>query len=372
MKLIYISNARIPTEKPHGYQIAKMCEEFANSLNVELWFPDRNNNITESIFNYYGIKNNFQIKKIKIFDFLKFNKYLGRAGYWLHLLLFLIKLLFINIKKDNIIYTRDAEIAWLFKIRGYKTIFEAHSWPESKRWLYKFLIKDINKIIVITKGLKNVFLKYNLPENRILVAPDGVDLEKFNIDISKKEARRKLNLSEDTKIFMYAGLFDKWKGYLTLLQAVEYFNKKEAQLVMIGGEKEQIEKLKKEYPDVIFLGYLPYKTLPINQQAADVLILPNSGKTKISKFYTSPLKLFSYMSSQRPIVASDLPSIREVLGENNAILVEPDNPESLAIGIKKVLHNRELGARIAKQAYVDVKKYTWTKRAENILEFIIK
>jgi len=202
-----------------------------------------------------------------------------------------------------------------------------------------------------------------------LVAPDGVDLEKFNIKETQEQCRQKLNLPLDKKIVMYVGLFEDWKGYSTLLQASKFFNK-EIKLVMIGGTEKQVGKQKKEYPDVIFLGYLPYTSLPVNQKAADVLVLPNSAKQKISQYWTSPLKLFSYMTSQRPIVASDLPSLREILNENRAILVQADNPKAFAEGIEKALKNPHFSAEIATEAFKEVKKHTWLKRTGKILEFI--
>ena len=73
MKIIYITNSRVPTEKAYGYQISKMCEEFADAKNeVELWTPVRQSNIKEDIFSFYNIKNNFKIKEIKSFDFLRY------------------------------------------------------------------------------------------------------------------------------------------------------------------------------------------------------------------------------------------------------------------------------------------------------------
>jgi len=84
----------------------------------------------------------------------------------------------------------------------------------------------------------------------------------------------------------------------------------------------------------------------------------------------SPLKIFEYMASQRPIAASDLPSLREVLNEENSVLIEPDNPRSLAEGVKNILQNVKFADKISKQAYSDVQKYTWEKRAERILGFV--
>ena len=115
--------------------------------------------------------------------------------------------------------------------------------------------------------------------------------------------------------------------------------------------------------------HVPHEEVPRYLRAADVLIM-SYPSTEHYAHYMSPLKLFEYMASGVPIVSSDLPSIREVLNENNSILVEPDNPEKLADGIKKVLQNQNLAEKISKQAYEDIKKYTWQKRAEHILNFI--
>jgi glycosyltransferase involved in cell wall biosynthesis len=82
--------------------------------------------------------------------------------------------------------------------------------------------------------------------------------------------------------------------------------------------------------------------------------------TNFSAYYTSPLKLFEYMAAGVPIVASALPSLREVLRhDRNALLVEPGNPVSLAQGLQKVLSRSALADKIAERARVDVAKYTW-------------
>ena len=69
-------------------------------------------------------------------------------------------------------------------------------------------------------------------------------------------------------------------------------------------------------------------------------------------------------------MASDLPSVREILNEQNAVLVKPDDPKSLAVGIKKIIENIELGNRLAKKAFQDVQQYTWDNRRDKVLEFI--
>ena len=74
------------------------------------------------------------------------------------------------------------------------------------------------------------------------------------------------------------------------------------------------------------------------------------------------------MASGRPVIASDLPSIGEILNEKNAILVQPDNPKSLAGGIQDALLNHQLSDKISTRALKDVQSFSWTKRAEKICQ----
>jgi glycosyltransferase involved in cell wall biosynthesis len=101
-------------------------------------------------------------------------------------------------------------------------------------------------------------------------------------------------------------------------------------------------------------------------RSADILVVPNTPG-RASEAYTSPLKLFEYMEAGRPIVASDLPAIREVLRpDGNAILVEAGSAEALAAGIARLLADRELAARVASQARTDVLEWTWDRRAARL------
>ncbi len=84
----------------------------------------------------------------------------------------------------------------------------------------------------------------------------------------------------------------------------------------------------------------------------------------------SPMKMFEYMASQRPIIASDLPAIKEILNPDNAFLIKSDSSISLAQSIEKILQNKILADRILKRAYQDIKQYTWQKRVKNIINFI--
>jgi len=352
-----------------------MCEEFSNAgTEVKLLVPTRDNFIKEDTFSFYGLEKNFTINYTKSFDFIRFEKYLGRCSFYLQSLLFFIKLVFKRIDKDTIIYTRTPEIGWLFSLRGHKTIYEAHKWPGSKISLYKYLLKKVDKVICNSKGTEKKF-KNNGFSNTI-VAPNGVDLKRFEIKKSISELKKELNLPKDKKILMYIGHLYKWKGIDIMIKAAEILlTSRDIIFILIGGMDRDVKRYKqivksKELINILLLGHQKKEKIPKFLRCADILLLPNAPVTQESIEFTSPMKMFEYMASKKPIVASELPSIREILNKNNAILVKPDNPEILAKGIEKALEDSDFCAKSSRQAYKDVQKYTWEKRARRIINFL--
>jgi len=231
----------------------------------------------------------------------------------------------------------------------------------------KKFIRKIKRVVVITKSLKNFYLSKGINNLKILVAPDAVDIKEFNVSLSKEESRDKLGLPQDKKIVMYTGHLYGWKGVGILAQSAELLGK-DTFVVFVGGTDECIDEFKNKYTldNILILGRKSHKEIPYYLKTADVLVLPNTAKEDVSKLYTSPMKLFEYMASGVAIVASDLPSIREILNEVNSTLVEADNPKALATGIKKALN------KDGKKAMEDVRQYTWENRALNILKCLEK
>lgn len=369
MKILYIASIRLPTEKAHGIQIMKTCEAFSElgintTLSVPNFFGFSFNKL--DVFDYYGVKRIFIIKRFFSFRLI----YLGPIGFFLETLLFFVSNLFsLDFWKSDYIFSRDEMLVSLASLVGKKIIWETHT--GSYNFFAKVALEKSVFVVSISQGLKDLYVSKGIFDSKIMVSPDGIDLEFFTKSISKIESRRALDLPDDKKVVMYVGRLDGWKGSTTFLEASKSFDAG-VLFVVIGGDKNQVNELRIEYPHVIFLGFKPYKDLPIYQRAADVLVIPNSGKSVVSRLYTSPLKLFAHMASLVPIVASDLPSIREILNSSNSVLVSPDNTESLVEGIKNVLEKKINADILAEQALEDVKKYTWETRANSIIKFILK
>lgn len=374
MKINYITDIRLPTVRASGYAIMKMCEKFSeNGVTVDLVVPARKNNEdVENPFNFYKIKKNFSIRKVFSIDLLGRTIKFGEIFYWVDFFVFLFFIKLTNrIDKDDIIYTRDYLIPIVFS-KKYFICLELHNIPSNK-FLFNLVTKNIKLFVVLNKYIKDELIKSGISENKIIIASSGVDIKEFDIDVNKEEARKKLNLPILKKIVVYTGHLYSWKGVDTLVQTAR--NLPDIIFVFVGGVEPEITEFENKYNDlknIIIIPFMSRSIIPLYLKSADILVLPNSKKENISKYYTSPLKLFEYMASAKPIIASSLPSIREILDESNSVLVESDSVEALTQSIDNLISNNDLQESISKKAKQDVVKYDWYNRAKIIVEEIIK
>jgi glycosyltransferase involved in cell wall biosynthesis len=391
MKLLYITNARIPTEKAHGLQILKMCEAFQRQgIHVKLMVPFRMQSPemkqVQNIWDHYDIETRFTIKRLLVPDFVKIGDKL--PAFFMMLLYYIQCFIFSTVaiiltffERNTCYYSRDLQTIFLLcltkSLHRKKIYFEAHELhgtvhPAS--YLMRWMLCHIDGLIVITHRLKALYTSMGMPAQDVLVVPDGIDAKRLFLSLDKSESRQKLQISLDTKIICYTGHLFQWKGIYTLTGSVRYLPE-DCLIYIVGGRKPDIISLQRfiteqHLSNIVMTGYVPYTDVPLFLGAADVLVLPNSAEVRISREYTSPLKLFEYMGARRPIVASDLPSLREILRhKENAYLVQPDNPKMLADGILHVIQDKTLSERMMETAYAEVQEYTWDRRATKVIEF---
>ena len=177
---------------------------------------------------------------------------------------------------------------------------------------------------------------------------------------------------EPRPVVGYAGHLYPWKGVDVLLEALARVPEVDG-LIIGGHEREPDLARLRELAQrlgivhrVTFAGLVEPRAVPDLLAHATVLALPNP-RSAISTRFTSPLKLFEYMAAQRAIVASDLPAIREVLRDDvNAILVEPGNVDALADGIRRLIADSDLAARLSRSAFDAVTEYSWDRRADRL------
>jgi len=287
-----------------------------------------------------------------------------------------------RIRKDAYthIYCREDRlmffiIIWCRVLRlNPKFYFEAHIVHVG--FAFAWLLRKVDGMVVITHGLKEDLIRKGLLESRTTIAPDGVDLERFIHLPDRLTLRKKYDLPVDKILIGYAGSFGgyyAWKGVDILLTAARMAPSK-WHFMLIGGRPSEISELRDTFDatNVSIEGQWDPKNVPEFLAAMDVLVIPNKKGNVISERHTSPMKLFEYMASGVPAVASDLTSIREIANEEEVAFFTPNDPESLVRAIEYVLENPDESLTRAEKARIKMRDYSWKSRAETILAFLKK
>lgn len=366
MKILYLANARIPTSRAYGLQIMKTCEALEGAgAQIELVVPARKVKTADDAFDYYGIKKCFEISTLRVPDLLVY----GPLGFFLGAVLFVERARFMrSFATADIIYSRDALVLFQLLLIGRPLVFESHLPPSL---ISTIVARRVSGLVVISQGLKDAYVAAGIAQSKIVVAADAVDEDLFKGVANKMQARETLGLSPSESIVLYAGHLYPRKGADTLAAAAALLP--DIKFVFVGGTVEEVAFFRQKWGglhNVVIVGHVVHETIPFYLRAADVLVVPNSGKDLDASRFTSPMKLFEYMLAEVPIVASDVPALREVLSENMAFFATPDSPEAFANSIKECLGSPEEAARRAGAAYEHVKSFTWNTRAHTIHSFI--
>ncbi len=376
MNIYYVTHARMPTEKAHGLTIAKSCESFAQTgARVILIVPKRANRLVATVFETYGVAHNFAIRFLPVLDLFRFFE--NRVTFLIQICTFDVSVFFFLLFKQRtnaIVYTREPWLA-LLTILGFKVVYECHHIFSHNSFFF-WLSRRAYRIITISHALKDTFVRVGFDEKNILVAPSGVDISLFDISLSERDARVELDLPLKAKIALYTGNFTTMgedKGIDDTIHAMTHVP--HVVFVAVGGNEKDIARYRTLSEKVgvshrvVLRGHTPQPILARYQRAADVLMMPFPD-TPHYRNHMSPVKMFEYMASGVPIIASDLPTIREVLNEKNAMIVPPNDPLAIANAIQ-VTFDDSLGSTTrAGRARADVLEYSWENRTQRILATI--
>lgn len=372
MKINLIFHGRFPSEKADSLFAILDAKSFVDQgVQVDIIVPRRLGRRSD-VFGFYGLNDFCKIKYLPILDLYilpipKFISYfVGIGSFAISCLIYSI----FNSKKDEYFYSN--EIVPLYPVSFIrKTFYEMHDYPESKKGIFARMITRMDKILIHNRWKTDrVITEFGINKNKIITLPNAVSVEEFDIQISRQQARQMLGLPLDKKIVVYTGHFYSWKGVDLLAQTASKMPQYD--FYFIGGNPHAVEQYRAKFNHINmhFLGFKPHREIPIWQKSADCLVLPNTAKEDISKYYTSPMKLFEYMASGVPIVASQIPSIEEIVSDFEVKFFEPDSEESLTNAIDNILQNKDSANNLAKNARVKVNDYTWRIRAKKIINFI--
>ena len=364
MKIAAIAGSTIPSDTANSLQVMKACQALVQiGHDVTLLVPGSRNSSVD-LLQHYGLQTGFPIEWLSSSSRRRFtwdSVHRARA---------------IN---ADIIYSWFPQSAVFGLLSDLPVVFEIHIQPTGlfgPLWHRAFAsLRSRKRLVSITRALVNILERdfhMHFSNDEVVIAPNGVDLERFASLPDPGAARRQLGLRESLTVMctghLYAG-----RGADLFLELAKSLP--QAQFVWVGGRPEDIENWKQrvESDNVLFTGFIPNQNLPLYQAAADILLMPysrsimGSSGSADSASVASPMKMFEYMAAGRAIVSADLPVIREVLNEQNAVFCKPDDAGDWRLKIGALFDNEAHRLGLGKQARLDVEGYTWIVRAQRIM-----
>ncbi|MCC7207658.1 MAG: glycosyltransferase family 4 protein [Anaerolineae bacterium] len=384
--LYYLANIRLPTEKAHGLQIMQNCEAFAASGARVTLFAARRINTPElarvrDVWAHYNVARAFEVRRVPCLDLFPWlERVSARLAFAIQALTYTLALwLWMLVRRADVYYSRDVlTLVLLSLVKPRRAlVYEAHQRSRSGpgRWLQRACARRCGLVVAVTESLAGALREMGAA--RALVAHDGFRAERFAGMPAKGEARARLHLPADAFVVGYVGRLHTMsmsKGVDTLVEAAARAERP-LHVLLVGGPQTMAEALRDRWralglPDSHFHapGDVPAADVPAYLAAFDVgtMTLP---WTPHFAYDASPLKLFEYMAAGCAILASDLPSVREVLRDgDNALLVPPGDADALAGALRRLYDDRGLVARLGAAANAESAHFTWTARAARILD----
>ena len=380
--VVVLRSAWLPTRQANGIQTMRMCEAFGSlGLPVRLYYIPQPR-FGADIAAYYNLTAPVDLRRLPravlpLRKNFKLDRGWTAAPSFAHAFLWCGVVTQLASRERALFYfVREPMLAWWLAVRRLPTVLEIHDIPKGFERIFirrASQQKNLRLVLAITEHMRtDLKEQLGVPAEKLLTLHDGIDLDGSGSPVTKQMARQKLGLAPDKDLIVYTGKLDAEKGVEILARAAPMLS--DIQFAIVGDgmlADGRLQRLIKEVhgDNVTLVGFKAHSEARLFQKAADVLVLPHSMKYLHSAYYTSPLKLFEYMAAGAPIVAAELPSIREVIKHgDNGWLVAPDDPGALAAGIRHVLQNRDLASAMAAKAARDAKNYTWQSRAARIVE----
>jgi glycosyltransferase involved in cell wall biosynthesis len=235
-------------------------------------------------------------------------------------------------------------------------------WSEETAW------RNADYVLPVSNVLADYVRRANVPDERIVVVSNAVNLERFGAPLDGAEAKKRLGL-EGRTVLGFAGYLRPWHRLDRVIDVLERDDGNNLHVLIIGDGpglpalRRQV-RVRDVSQQVTFLGSKPRDEMAGLISAFDIAL--QSGVTA----YASPLKTYEYMALGRAIVAPDTPNMREILSHGEtALLFDPDSTTAFGQAIERLAHDPALRAKLgaaARAAIVD-QDLTWENTARRVI-----
>ena len=267
----------------------------------------------------------------------------------------------------------------ILEYNGSESFFRSHWQPTAFGGQLQLcedaMLAAATRIVVVAEVERELLIGRGIEPERVVVNPNGVDVRRFERG-SGAALRERLGFGSDHFVIGFVGSFGPWHGAKRLAEAfVKVAEELPQARLLLVGEGEELPAVRKtlraeiEAGRVVLAGRIAPSEIPAHLDACDALASPHVPLPGDVPFFGSPTKLFEYMAAGRPIVASRLGQIGDVLEhERTALMVEPGDAGQLADALVRLAHDAELRDRIGEAARAEAaERHTWTANAERVL-----
>lgn len=275
--------------------------------------------------------------------------------------------------RPRLVFCRDYIVPWITSRLGWATVAESHAQPghdtpHFRRLLQATQYPAFKLWVTISHHLAEHYQERGVPADKLIVLPDAVDVIQFG----RREELPRSPYQKPGSHVAYVGHLYDYKGIPTILETATLLP--DVQFHLVGGLPEDTKRQRARIEEmgldnVTLHGLKPQVEIPPYLWHADVLLLPPS-QYHPSAAWTSPLKLGEYLASGTPVVATDIPALRDWVTENEVEFVAPDDAQALAKGIQHLLTHKTRRQALRTAGLGKAQELSYKRRAETILKRI--
>ena len=217
------------------------------------------------------------------------------------------------------------------------------------RMLETVVCRRVDRVVSISRAMKEDLIARGIPENRLFVVPNGVD--GFNLVPKARNRNLATRMGLDGKtVIGYLGTFYDFEGIDDLIRTFAMLNKQKKDVVLLligGGEMEQsiqAQATRLGNPNVVLIKKVPHNTVPDYYALMDMVIYPRKS-TRITEM-TTPLKPLEAMALGKPVICSAVGGLKELVGPDNGLFFTPENDQELIHCCKQLMHDPALADRL--------------------------
>jgi glycosyltransferase involved in cell wall biosynthesis len=371
VQIIYAYDELLPSTATDTEQVMNTVSALAQiGVDVELRIPappGRPIPTREALTAYYGVKGRYSVTKFPTrFDTMRPLQKAAHAATVARR----------SSPKDAVWYTRNLPCLAAGLAAGYRVAFDHwRPWPDQYPPLQLPLRQAMRHprflgAILHSDHARESYARIGIPAERLTTIHNGYDPLRLEPRLGREEARRQLGLPVEGNIATYAGRVHARKGIGSLLQLAR--DCPEVTVVIVGSEGEgDVEREARRLSNVRVVPWQAFDRTTPYLYASDVLLLPLTlAPLEVHGTAVLPMKLFLYLATGRPVLAPRAPDTRELLSDDNAALVAPDDPAAAAVALRRLLRDDAWRKRLSKHAVETTRELTWERRAGKIVAFL--